>query len=69
MRISPLMHAYLYLFIGILFVFFAFEAIEDTVFNPLTIFLTALATMDLGASYRLFKIHLKIKNKNKDGKK
>jgi hypothetical protein len=69
MRISPLMHAYLYLFIGLLFVYFAFEAIEDTVYNPLTIFLTVLATFDLGASYRLFKLHVKIKNKKKDQKK
>ncbi|GEN57757.1 hypothetical protein GCM10012290_23360 [Halolactibacillus alkaliphilus] len=63
MRVSPLMHAYLYFLIGILFVYFAFEAIDETVLNPLTIFLTILATLDFGASYRLFKLHLKIKQK------
>lgn len=63
MRIKPLFHAYSYLILGLLFIYFAFQAIDDTVLNPLTIFLTLIATFDLGASFRLFKVHQRIKKK------
>ncbi|PXW86386.1 uncharacterized protein DUF4305 [Streptohalobacillus salinus] len=66
MRITPIVHAYFSLGIGLLFVFFAFEAVEETVLNPLTLFLTLLATFQLAASYRLFKLHVKVKQKQQE---
>ncbi|MBU5595345.1 YdiK family protein [Amphibacillus sp. MSJ-3] len=65
MRVSPLLNAFFYLIIGAIFVYFAFQSIEDTVFNPVTIILTVVASLDFGVSIRLFQLHFKIKRNKK----
>lgn len=65
MRISLLFSAGMYVLIGSFFLFLAFQYADDTVWNPVTIILTAVATLDFGAAIRTIRLHLKIKNAQK----
>ncbi|WP_067841756.1 YdiK family protein [Amphibacillus sediminis] len=68
MRISPLLNAGLYFIIGSLFLYFAIDSVEDTVLNPLTLLLTAVATLDYGITIRLINLHFRIKRHSKNKK-
>lgn len=65
MRISPLNNALIYLVLGCLFTYGAYQTIEDTTFKPLTIILVIFATLDFGAAIRFVQIHLRLKEKRK----
>ncbi|SDC12860.1 protein of unknown function [Pelagirhabdus alkalitolerans] len=69
MRISPLFNAFVYFLIGSVFVYFAYQSIEDTVLNGITILLTIVASLEYGASIRLIKLHRRMKQQNNQTKK
>ncbi|MFB6468464.1 YdiK family protein [Cytobacillus sp. Hz8] len=62
MRQSPLYSGILYIFLGILFIFFAIQNIqEDGQWRFFTYLLVILATFDLGSGIRMISFHFKIK--------
>lgn len=68
MRTSPLFMAFLYLGMGVVFTYFAIQSVEDTIWNFMTIILAFFATLDFVVTFRLLRLHLKIK-KLKNSKK
>ncbi|SEN97895.1 protein of unknown function [Amphibacillus marinus] len=69
MRISPLHHACFYFIVGSVFLYFAFQSIEATVLNPITILLALVTSFNYGLTVRLIKLHFKIKQYKKNTKK
>lgn len=64
-RVSPLRSAIFYFIMGIIFIYFAFQTIDETVFNPLTILLVILATLEFGIGIRFLQFHIKLKQQQK----
>lgn len=64
-RVSPIKNALFYFVIGSVFIYFAFRAIENTVFTPLSIILIILATLSFGVGIRFLQFHFIIKKKRK----
>lgn len=62
---SPLISALMYFSIGGMFLYLAYQAIDDTVWNTVTIILTLIASLDIGVGIRLLSIHFKIKKLKK----
>ena len=50
---------------GAIFIYFAFQTIDETVFKPLTILLVILATLEFGVGIRFLQFHIKIKRHQK----
>ncbi|WP_017473307.1 YdiK family protein [Amphibacillus jilinensis] len=69
MRISPLLNAVVYGIVGAIFIYFAYQSIDDDVLNPITILLTAVAALQFGVAIRLIHLHIRIKRKQKQNKK
>ncbi|MRH44883.1 DUF4305 domain-containing protein [Aquibacillus halophilus] len=65
MRTSPLFMASLYFGMGVVFTYIATQSVEDTVWNFMTILLAFFATLDFVVSFRLFKMHFKLKKSKK----
>ncbi|MCT2536700.1 YdiK family protein [Aquibacillus koreensis] len=65
MRTSPLFMASLYLGMGVLFTYIAIGTAEETVWNFITILLAFFATLDFVVSFRLFRLHFRIKKAKK----
>ena len=63
--VSPLRGAMFHFIMGALFIYFAYHSITETVLDPLTLFLSVLATLEVGIGVRLLQFYLKIKRKNK----
>ncbi|GAA4073473.1 YdiK family protein [Amphibacillus indicireducens] len=64
-RVSPLRSAIFYFIMGAIFIYFAFQTIDETVFKPLTILLVILATLEFGVGIRFLQFHIKIKRHQK----
>ncbi|SIS65224.1 YdiK family protein [Salimicrobium flavidum] len=64
MKASPLLMAYLYIFIGGGFLFVATQSIQDTLWNITTIVLALVATFNIGVGIRLIGLHFYIKNQS-----
>jgi len=60
---SPLKNALIYLVLGFLFTYLAYQTIDDSIFEPLPIISTLFATLDFGAAIRLIQLHYKIKRR------
>ncbi|AKG05355.1 DUF4305 domain-containing protein [Salimicrobium jeotgali] len=62
MKASPLLMAYLYLFIGAGFVFVAVQSIEGSIWNATTMILALISTFNIGVGIRLIALHFYLKN-------
>jgi len=60
-RTSPLIMAFIYFVMGVLFTILAIGSVEDTIWNFSTVLLMLVATFDFGVSIRLFLLNNKIK--------
>ncbi|WP_440896774.1 YdiK family protein [Amphibacillus sp. Q70] len=65
MKLSPLTSAMIYLGLGAVFVYFAYQTIDETIFNPLTIILIIIASLEFGVGIRFIQLHFKIKRNKK----
>lgn len=63
--VSPLRSAIFYFIMGAVFIYFAFGTIEETVFEPLTMLLIVLATLEFGVAIRFLQFHIKLKRHQK----
>lgn len=63
---SPLFSGILYIFLGIVFTYFAFEQVMLDDWNFFVYLLIILATFDFGAGFRLIGLHFKIKKNRKE---
>ncbi|GGM39535.1 hypothetical protein GCM10011351_27130 [Paraliobacillus quinghaiensis] len=61
MRFSPLVMATVYFLVGVAFTYFGIQSIEDTVWNMMTILMAIFATFDFAISFRLIRLHIRIK--------
>jgi hypothetical protein len=53
MRTSPLFSGFIYLFLGLLFVYFAVQNVQESGWGIFTILLVILATFDCGSGLRM----------------
>lgn len=53
MRTSPLFSGFTYLFLGLLFVYFAIQNVQESGWGIFTILLVVLATFDCGSGLRM----------------
>ncbi|MCR2823587.1 YdiK family protein [Lederbergia panacisoli] len=60
---SPFFSGVIYLFLGGIFTFFAFQQVTMNDWNFFVYVLLILATFDFGAGFRLIALHFKIKHK------
>lgn len=60
--VDRLTMAIIYLVMGVLFTFLAFQSVDDTIWNPLTIVLLLVAALDFVVAYRFLR---KSSKKNK----
>ncbi|ASK61225.1 DUF4305 domain-containing protein [Virgibacillus phasianinus] len=63
MRTSPKAMANIYFIMGVLFVYMATQSAGETVWNPTTMLLAIIATLDFGVALRLMRNHARHKNK------
>lgn len=61
MRNYPGLMAIVYIVMGVLFINLAISWAEETVWNPATIALAIIATLDFGVAIRYVKIYFKSK--------
>lgn len=55
-----------YIILGILFTYLAFLYASETIWNPITIFLLILATIDFGLGITFIRKHFRHKNEKND---
>ncbi|SFB26275.1 MULTISPECIES: YdiK family protein [unclassified Bacillus (in: firmicutes)] len=65
MRQTPLFSGIIYVFLGILFTYFAIQNVNEDGWGLFSYLLVALATFDLGTGIRAILFHFKIKNSQK----
>ncbi|KHE71412.1 YdiK family protein [Halobacillus sp. BBL2006] len=65
MRTSPLFMAFLYFGLGLAFTYIAAQAVEDTIWNAITILLSIIATFNIAVAIRLVNLQRRIQ-KSKD---
>gem|GEM_PF-3562948 len=67
MRISPKVPAVVYFLMGAVFLFAAYRSAvaTNTTWNATTVILIIFTTLMFGASYRLIRLHFKLKKHNK----
>jgi hypothetical protein len=53
MRTSPLFSGFIYLFLGLLFIYFAIQNVQESGWGIFTILLIVLATFDCGSGLRM----------------
>jgi hypothetical protein len=61
MKTSPLFMGCMYMFMGIIFTYFAIENAEETIWTMSTILLMLVATFDFGIAIRMFGLNRKLK--------
>ncbi|MEN8697932.1 YdiK family protein [Bacillus infantis] len=70
MRQSPLFSGFIYIFLGVLFTYFAIKNINETgEWGFFTYLLVLLATFDFGSGLRMIAFHYKIKQIKNNQKK
>jgi hypothetical protein len=62
MKQSPLFSGIVYMFLGLLFTYFAIENVNQTGWGFLSYLLVLLATFDIGSGIRMIQFHFKLKN-------
>ena len=60
MRKSPLISGIIYIFLALLFTYFAIESVSEEGWGFFSILLVILATFDFGSGLRLLSLHFKI---------
>ncbi|KIL52231.1 hypothetical protein KP77_07040 [Jeotgalibacillus alimentarius] len=65
---SPLGHGVFYLILGVFFVYFAINSVNDSGWGFFAYLFVAFATYDIGAGLRLIGLHFKIKKHMKEKK-
>jgi hypothetical protein len=65
MKVSPLTMAIIYFLMGIFFVYVAILSVEDTIWNVTSIILALFATLEIGVSFRLMGIYIRMKKRKK----
>lgn len=58
--------AILYFVLGLLFTYLAFVNAKETIWNPITILLLIVATIDIGMGVRFTRGHFQKKKQQKD---
>ncbi|KGX88346.1 hypothetical protein N781_11385 [Pontibacillus halophilus JSM 076056 = DSM 19796] len=61
MKTSPLVMAWIYFIVGVLFTFIASLSAGETIFNFTTMLFAIIATLNFAVTVRLFNLHRKIK--------
>ncbi|MDQ0175274.1 YdiK family protein [Bacillus chungangensis] len=62
MKQSPLFSGFIYCLLGVLFTYFAIQQVSMSGWGFFSYLLVILATIDLGAGFRLIIFHFKLKN-------
>lgn len=65
MRKSPLFSGFIYLFLGVLFTYFAIKDVQESGWGIFAIVLVFLATFDLGAGLKMIAFSIFYKKVNK----
>ena len=53
---------FIYIIMGVLFTYVAFQSANETIWNPLTILLLLVAALDFFVAFKIFRRSLKNKN-------
>ncbi|MET3683257.1 hypothetical protein ABID56_001348 [Alkalibacillus flavidus] len=61
MKISPIILAWVYIFMGVLFVYLAIETADQTIWNAGTLLFAFIAAIDFGVAIRLFGVNQAMK--------
>ncbi|WP_188207160.1 YdiK family protein [Alkalibacillus aidingensis] len=61
MKVSPMFLAWIYILMGILFMYLAIQSADETIWNFATIIFALIATFDFGVAIRLVGVHQAMK--------
>ncbi|GAA0455366.1 YdiK family protein [Alkalibacillus silvisoli] len=65
MKLSPLVLAWVYILMGVLFVYIAIQYADETVWNTATVIFAIIASIDFGVAIRLIGVHNAMKKQQK----
>jgi len=65
MKISPIVLAWIYVLMGVLFIYIAVETAETTIWNFGTMIFAFIAAVDFGVAIRLFTVNQAMKKSKK----
>ena len=61
MKLTPLFNGIIYIFLGLLFTYFAIENVQEGNWGFFTYLLIILATFDIGSGIKMILFHFKLK--------